>query len=208
MEMYTVYNLLFLQFFSLPESNKYRLTQLHISYILGSRKKQTPRCCGDIWGRIWHPIRKWWVTCKKPGGLLFLVTLPKKAISSKGKLFQKGGIVTPLEWIAFFINPNQKGKRRMKTYLISYDLNKEGAAYTKAKEQMEKAIKSLGEAIHVVTTTWAVKTNYPSARVQEILKSSIDNNDRFIFTQVCTDWNAWLDKDKIPWLQSAPKCCR
>ena len=95
----------------------------------------------------------------------------------------------------------------MKTYLITYDLNKEGAQYNKAKEQIEKAIKTLGDTIHVVTTIWLVKTNQSTDTIQKSLKNATDSNDHFLFTQLCSQLNGWLPEEKNKWIQSAPKCC-
>ncbi len=97
----------------------------------------------------------------------------------------------------------------MKTYLVTYDLNKEGAAYTKAKELVISAIKSAGQSIHCLTTTWIVRSNFASAdqlSTHILNLKCIDSNDRLLVTQLCSDKQGWLAKEQWNFINDSPSC--
>lgn len=95
----------------------------------------------------------------------------------------------------------------MKTYLVTYDLNKEGAAYKKASEEVVKAIQAAGEALHCLTTTWIVKSpSSSSAQVYDKIKRFMDDNDNLLVSQMCSDHRGWLSEKACDFISQAPLC--
>ena len=84
----------------------------------------------------------------------------------------------------------------MKTYLIGYDLMKQGQDYDALVEE----IKKIGDWWHCLDSTWIVKTNLDSQQIRDRLIPKIDNNDRLLvvrlkqeaawvgFKKECSDW--------------------
>lgn len=84
----------------------------------------------------------------------------------------------------------------MKTYLIGYDLIKQGQDYDSLTEE----IKKIGSWWHCLGSTWIVKTNLSSSQVIDRLTPKIDNNDKLLvvrlkgegawigFKEECSDW--------------------
>jgi len=96
----------------------------------------------------------------------------------------------------------------MKTYLITYDLKYERSGYEKAREKIIATIKTIGESIHIASTTYLVKTNLTSSsQVFGKLESCIDSNDNIFINQLCRDHYGRLSQDKWPWINTSPKCC-
>ena len=95
----------------------------------------------------------------------------------------------------------------MKTYLVTYDLNKEGASYTKANELVIKAIKAAGSCIHCLTTTYVVRSNYTTAtQLSDFIRKNMDSNDHLLVTQLCNDRNGWLPQVKWDFINASPAC--
>jgi hypothetical protein len=70
----------------------------------------------------------------------------------------------------------------MKTYMVSYDLDKPGQNYTRLIGRLE----ALG-AFRVLMSQWAFKSFATTAQVRDDLMKCIDSNDRLLVTLV-TDW--------------------
>jgi len=96
----------------------------------------------------------------------------------------------------------------MKTFLITYDLKLEKTGYEKAREKMISTIKSLGDSIHIASTTYLVKTSLNSAAIiVEKLTPCVDSNDSLFVTQLCKDRQGFLTKVQWDWINKAPACC-
>lgn len=82
-------------------------------------------------------------------------------------------------------------------YLITYDLKKPGQDYSKLYD----AIKSLGEWIHPLTSTWIVSTSLTSAQaVYDRIRPYIDDSDRLLVVAFSRDHQGWLDKAHWDWI--------
>jgi len=81
----------------------------------------------------------------------------------------------------------------MKTYLISYDLDKPGQNY----QALIGRLTALG-AFRVLMSQWALKSDRTSVQVRDDLKMCIDANDRLLVTLV-TDWASYniISSDKF-----------
>lgn len=75
----------------------------------------------------------------------------------------------------------------MASYLIGYDLNKNGQDYTALIE----AIKGLGSWWHCLDSTWIVKHDGPSTVIRDALKPYIDSNDELLVVKL-TGEGAWM----------------
>jgi len=87
----------------------------------------------------------------------------------------------------------------VKTYLISYDLNKPGQDYNSLFE----AIKELGTWWHCLDSTWIVKTNNTAVQIRDYLKNQIDSNDALLVVDLSGE-AAWLgfSTDCSSWLKN------
>jgi hypothetical protein len=65
----------------------------------------------------------------------------------------------------------------MKTYLIGYDLMKQGQDYDVLIEE----IKKIGNWWHCLDSTWIIKTNLDSEQIRNRLIPKIDNNDTYTY---------------------------
>ncbi len=84
----------------------------------------------------------------------------------------------------------------MKSYLIGYDLNKQGQNY----DVLIDKIKSIGNWWHCLDSTWIVKTDSTAIQIRDFLKQFIDNNDELLvvhlsreaawtgFSENCSKW--------------------
>jgi CRISPR/Cas system-associated endoribonuclease Cas2 len=74
----------------------------------------------------------------------------------------------------------------MKTYLITYDLDKPEQNYT-------GLIGRLGEhgAIRVALSVWAVQSAWTAIQLREDLKRFIDSNDRLLVAEITSNWASW-----------------
>ena len=84
----------------------------------------------------------------------------------------------------------------MKSYLIGYDLNKQGQDY----ETLIARIKKLGSWWHCLDSTWIIKTNVSAGDIRDILKKDMDSNDELLivcltgegawtgFSNECSEW--------------------
>jgi hypothetical protein len=76
----------------------------------------------------------------------------------------------------------------MKTYLIGYDLNKEGQNY---EGLVEKIKETFGTWWHHLDSTWIVKSNLSAAQIRDILRPFIDNNDELLVASLAGE-SAWV----------------
>jgi hypothetical protein len=86
----------------------------------------------------------------------------------------------------------------VRTYLITYDLNKPGQDYSKLFE----AMKGLGAWGHHLDSTWIVKTNLSATQIRDRLNPPvIDPNDGLLVVRLQGDWASWMTPDTNEWLQ-------
>ncbi len=89
----------------------------------------------------------------------------------------------------------------MATYMIGYDINKEGAAYQAVNKALSDAIKSLfGTWWHNLDSTWLVVSEMKATEIRDALGRHIDSNDELLvaelsgtaawkgFNQKASDW--------------------
>lgn len=81
-------------------------------------------------------------------------------------------------------------------YLITYDLNKKGQNYYALYE----AIKTFGEYIHPLDSTWLIETNSSTDTVYNFLRQYIDGNDRLFIVKVVDYWG-YMDNEFWPWIK-------
>lgn len=86
----------------------------------------------------------------------------------------------------------------MKTYLIGYDLNKQGQDYTTLIEK----IKKIGLWWHCLDSTWIVKSDNTAVEIRDFLKQFIDNNDELLVVHLSGEaaWKGFSD-DCSKWLK-------
>ncbi|MDQ1193882.1 hypothetical protein QE419_002648 [Brevundimonas vesicularis] len=93
----------------------------------------------------------------------------------------------------------------MSTYLIMYDLNKEGAAYYEANKKLTDRIKEKFPIWwHHLDSTWIVVTDLDHTQIRDDLKKYIDSDDELLVvkssgTGAWTGFNGngsgWLKKN-------------
>lgn len=85
----------------------------------------------------------------------------------------------------------------MKSYVISYDLNKPGQDYAKLYE----AIKSYGTWWRNLESTWIIKSNSIASQIRDYLKQFIDKNDKLLVVTL-TGEGAWsgINANGSTWL--------
>lgn len=89
----------------------------------------------------------------------------------------------------------------MTTYLIGFDLNKEGSNYSKRHEALTSRIKEMfGTYWHHLDSTWLVVSNMTAAEIRDDLKRLLDSDDELLvasmggvgawtgFTEKGSDW--------------------
>ncbi|MFA4975834.1 MAG: CRISPR-associated protein Cas2 [Thermodesulfovibrionales bacterium] len=84
----------------------------------------------------------------------------------------------------------------MKTYLITYDLNRPGQKYN----ELYEAIKKIGTWWHCLDSNWIVKSNSSAAQIRDLLTPHMDSNDALLVAHLsgeaawkglsteCSDW--------------------
>ena len=84
----------------------------------------------------------------------------------------------------------------MNKFIITYDLNKEGENYNKAKNEVEAAIKGLSNRNHSVagipvpaadkltTTTWIIETTESLDDVYGKIRNAMDDNDELVVGEI------------------------
>ncbi|EJQ43710.1 hypothetical protein IEQ_05038 [Bacillus cereus BAG6X1-2] len=88
----------------------------------------------------------------------------------------------------------------MAVYLITYDLHKFGQDY----KGLHQKIKSLGENIHPLESTWIVSSNHDSKEIYNTLKPSLDSNDCILIVKIqsTSDYYGLLNKAYWSWLKT------
>jgi|HigsolmetaGSP11D_1036233.scaffolds.fasta_scaffold04321_2 CRISPR/Cas system-associated endoribonuclease Cas2 len=91
----------------------------------------------------------------------------------------------------------------MATYLICYDINKEGEAYRQANKLLTDRIKELFQTWwHHLDSTWIVVTNLSAAEIRNALRSYIDTDDELLVIKSARDaaWHGFSDQGSS-WLK-------
>lgn len=83
-------------------------------------------------------------------------------------------------------------------YLITYDLRKPGQNY----DDLYTAIKSVGEWIHPLESTWLVNSQLDAKQIHEFICQYIDRNDNVLVIRVTRDYWGWLPKSCWEWLDA------
>jgi len=69
----------------------------------------------------------------------------------------------------------------MTTYIIGYDINKEGAAYAEANKKLTEAIREQFPTFwHHLDSTWIVVTEKTAVQIRDSLKSQLDKDDELL----------------------------
>ena len=72
----------------------------------------------------------------------------------------------------------------MAAFLIMYDINKEGAAYSAANKLVADKIKSLsGTWWHHLDSTWIVVASMTAVQIRDAVGSVLDSNDELLVMQ-------------------------
>lgn len=90
------------------------------------------------------------------------------------------------------------------TYLVCYDLNKEGAAYSAANKRLTDAIKALFSAWwHHLDSTWIVLSDMTAVQIRDALKRHIDDDDELLIV-ASSGVGAWagFNPNGASWLQA------
>lgn len=93
----------------------------------------------------------------------------------------------------------------MATYLIMYDLNKEGQAYSAANKKLTDRIKEIFSTYwHHLDSTWTVVTDMTHVEIRDDLWLHMDSNDELLVVKSSgvAAWegfnqkgNTWLKKN-------------
>lgn len=78
----------------------------------------------------------------------------------------------------------------MKTYIITYDLNKEGQNYQWLINKIQEY-----KYIHPMKSVFFIKSNSTSTEINNILLDYIDTNDRLFISEVTSNRNWLLTQD-------------
>jgi len=92
----------------------------------------------------------------------------------------------------------------MATYLIGYDLDKEGAAYSEVNKKLTDAIKALFPTWwHNLDSTWIVVTDMSAAQIRDSLSSYIDSNSELLVVKLSGEgaWKGFNQKGS-DWLKT------
>lgn len=90
----------------------------------------------------------------------------------------------------------------MPSYLICYDINKEGAAYAAANKLLTDRIKAaFGTYWHHLDSTWIVVTNRSAVSIRDDLERFLDDNDELLVIKSGVE-SAWhgINKKGHDWL--------
>lgn len=68
----------------------------------------------------------------------------------------------------------------MTVFQIDYDLNSASGDY----EDLYDAIEGLGDALHILESTWLVESEKDASEVRDILKSEIDSDDTLFIAKI------------------------
>jgi hypothetical protein len=72
----------------------------------------------------------------------------------------------------------------MATYLICYDINKEGAAYSAANKTLTDRIRKLFNIYwHHLDSTWIVVTDMKASQIRDDLMNYMDSDDELLIVK-------------------------
>ncbi|GMM87070.1 hypothetical protein [Vibrio fortis] len=84
----------------------------------------------------------------------------------------------------------------MKTYCVSYDLNKSGKNY----EALYEEIKSSPGWCHALDSTWFVSSPEDANQLSERLRKRLDEDDDLLVITVSSDYAGWLASHTWDWI--------
>jgi len=92
----------------------------------------------------------------------------------------------------------------MAVYIVTWNLNKEGASYSKARaaflEQLNKYDHKADSGLE--TVRW-VSTTSSAAQVSDFLRQKLDDDDRLFVSKLHSGCHAgWLEKDVWAWIDA------
>ena len=92
----------------------------------------------------------------------------------------------------------------MSVYVVSWNLNKEGAAYSTARttffNQLQKFEYSYSASLE---TTAFVSTTSEVNQVYDFLRTAVDDNDRLFVSKLHSGCHkGWLDKSQWEWINA------
>ncbi|OYU14922.1 MAG: hypothetical protein CFE37_08560 [Alphaproteobacteria bacterium PA4] len=94
----------------------------------------------------------------------------------------------------------------MAIYVVTWNLNKEGAPYTIARANFLKHLAKYDntEDPRLETVRW-ISTNDSAQQVSDYLRQKLDDNDRLFVSKVFPGNRAgWLAKSVWTWIESRP----
>ena len=74
----------------------------------------------------------------------------------------------------------------MSTYIVCYDLHKQGQNYDCLKEKLE----SYGTYFHIQGSVWIIRSQSTAAQVRDNIRTCLDSNDK-LFVGELTGTAAW-----------------
>jgi hypothetical protein len=98
------------------------------------------------------------------------------------------GIIFPFDSVSSpALFTRKKGARQMATYIVSYDLMKQGQNYTCIVQKLN------ADPIHwhAQGSVWIIETNQTAVQVRDHLQSCLDSNDKLIVARLHGE-AAWM----------------
>ncbi|MBO9378078.1 hypothetical protein GG804_15000 [Sphingomonas histidinilytica] len=92
----------------------------------------------------------------------------------------------------------------MAVYVVTWNLNKEGAAYTAARATFLKHLAKYDNTQDsgLETVRW-ISTNESAQQVSDYLRQKLDDNDRLFVSKVVSGTHAgWLEKSVWTWINA------
>lgn len=92
----------------------------------------------------------------------------------------------------------------MAVYVVTWNLNKEGAAYATARTTFLKHLAKYDNTQDsgLETVRW-ISTNESAQQVSDYLRQKLDNNDRLFVSKVVSGAHAgWLEKSVWTWIDA------
>lgn len=92
----------------------------------------------------------------------------------------------------------------MAVYLVTWNLNKEGAAYNAARAAFIKQLETYPNcADGGLETVRFIQTDQTAQTVNDFLRQKMDANDRLFVTKLVAGQRAgWLEQDTWNWLEA------
>ncbi|WP_045319837.1 hypothetical protein [Limimaricola cinnabarinus] len=92
----------------------------------------------------------------------------------------------------------------MATYMIGYDLNREGVGYSDANRRLTEKIKeTFTYWWHHLDSTWIVKSDLTAVNIRDTLKSVLDADDELLVVKLSGTgaWSGFSEKGSS-WLKN------